>query len=328
MVVFVIGLGSMGKRRIRLLKEYSDIRIIGIESNSQRREEAADQCGIDTYESIEAASMEVKAECAFVCTSPLSHSTVITNCLEHGYHVFTELNLVADGYEQNIKLAREKHLVLFLSSTFLYRYETAHIIDRMRQAKSPVNYIYHIGQYLPDWHPWESYNNFFVGNARTNGCREIFAIELPWLISCFGPVEKISVLKSRNTELKICYDDNYLVQILHKNGTKGSLAVDVVSRKAVRKFEAYSEDLYLTWDGTPDTVVEYDYNEKKDVKINVGPAEHHNQYASFITENPYREEVAAFLKLTENPKLGCAWDFERDLVVLKLIDRIEGIINE
>ncbi len=33
--------------------------------------------------------------------------------------MFTELNLVADGYEDNMKLADEKSLHLFLSSTFL-----------------------------------------------------------------------------------------------------------------------------------------------------------------------------------------------------------------
>ena len=35
-----------------------------------------------------------------------------------------------------------------------------------------------LGQYLPDWHPWESYKSFFVSNKKTNGCRELFAIEL------------------------------------------------------------------------------------------------------------------------------------------------------
>ena len=40
MKLLVIGLGSMGKRRIRLLKEYdSDIEIIGIDKQAIRRDE-------------------------------------------------------------------------------------------------------------------------------------------------------------------------------------------------------------------------------------------------------------------------------------------------
>ena len=70
MVVYVIGLGSMGKRRIRLLSERENIHIIGIESNPERREEVANQFNIETFDSIEAAEESIKGECAFICTSP------------------------------------------------------------------------------------------------------------------------------------------------------------------------------------------------------------------------------------------------------------------
>ena len=55
------------------------------------------------------------------------------------------------------------------------------LIHILQEFSRPVNYIYHIGQYLPDWHPWENYKNFFVGDKRTGGVREIFGIDLPWL---------------------------------------------------------------------------------------------------------------------------------------------------
>lgn len=200
-----------------------------------------------------------------------------------------------------------------------------YIISRVKDSISKLNYIYHVGQYLPDWHPWEDYNSFFVGNPRTNGCREILAIELPWIVTCFGDVKSVNVLKSKNSQLNISYNDNYMIQLQHENGTKGLFAVDIVSRKAVRKFEVYGEDLYLTWGGTPDSIVEYDISEKLDKVIDIkNAAEHENGYASFITENPYREEIATFLNLISNPKAGCKWDFYRDKAVLDLIDKIEG----
>ena len=51
-----------------------------------------------------------------VCTAPLTHAGIITELLQNGLPVFTELNLVPDGYEENIALAKEKGLPLFLSS--------------------------------------------------------------------------------------------------------------------------------------------------------------------------------------------------------------------
>lgn len=323
MKICVIGLGSMGKRRIRLLSEHDGIQIIGVDNNEARRQEVTEKHGIETYGSIAEAIEIAEPDAAFVCTSPIAHGDIIHECLELGLNVFTEINLIDDRYDENMKLAKEKGLVLFLSSTFLYRPETEYIIKRVGESNCKVNYIYHIGQYLPDWHPWESYNSFFVGNKRTNGCREILAIELPWIVSCFGDIVNVFAIKSKNTELKIDYPDNYLIQIEHANGIKGVLAVDIVARKAVRKFEVYGEDIYLTWNGTPDSVTEYDIEEKADKNISMNKDEHISSYASFVTENPYRFEIDAFLKELRGEK-AARWSFEQDKKVLNWIDVIEG----
>lgn len=328
MTVYVVGLGSMGKRRIRLILENENIEVIGVDSNASRAEEAQKLYQIKTFPSLRQAREYKEGTCAFVCTSPLSHAGIIEECLENGLHVFTEINLVSDGYARNMALAKEKGLVLFLSSTFLYRAETEYIAQSIRGSKAPKNYIYHVGQYLPDWHPWENYNDFFVGNVRTNGCREIFAIELPWIVSCFGPVEKIAVEKSKNSSLNIGYDDNYLVSMVHTDGTKGVFAVDVVSRKAVRKLEVFGEDIYLTWGGTPDTVTVFDIDTKTEKTVDLIPAEHREGYAAFITETPYREEIKAFLEAIRGDARNTRWSFDQDSTVLTLIDEIEGISND
>ena len=90
-------------------------------------------------------------------------------------------------------------------------------------------YRYHIGQYLPEWHPLENYKGFFVNNIRSNGCREIFAIELPWLIDAFGDVENVTSIHKKVSGLDIPYDDMYVVNILHKSGIIGNLTVDIVT---------------------------------------------------------------------------------------------------
>lgn len=323
MKILVVGLGSMGKRRIGILRDICpDAQIIGVDSLPQRREEAAEKFGISCCANLDDA-LNMDAQCAVICTSPLSHSGIINTCLKSGLHVFTELNLVSDLYAENIRLAKEKGVVLFLSSTFLYRNEPKYIIDKVKKAESPLNYIYHVGQYLPDWHPWENYKDYFVGDKRTNGCREIFSIELPWLVSCFGKITDFAVNKSKNTQLLIDYADNYMLQLTHESGAKGLLAVDVVSRKAVRKFELFGEDIYLSWGGTPDSLVDYDIEAKRDVKISFEEKARKDGYATFIAESPYYEELSSFLAQVENPSACSRWDFERDLEILSLIDKIE-----
>jgi len=325
MKLIVIGLGSMGKRRIRLIREHKDIEVFGIDSQEARCVEVKEKFGVKCFHNIAEAVKAQPVEAAVISTSPLSHAAIIKECLSFNLHVFTEINLVQDGYDENISLAKDKNLVLFLSSTFLYRKETKAIIKKVNAAKCPLNYIYHVGQYLPDWHPWESYNNYFIGNPRTNGCREIMAIDLPWIVTAFGAVQKVYAIKSKNTNLNISYNDNYLITLEHESGTKGVFAVDVVARKPYRHIEIYGERLQLSWNGTADSLIEYDIENKKDINILFDDAsEHIEGYAAFITENPYREELNSFLKQIAESSYAPAWDFEKDKTVLDIIDLIEA----
>lgn len=319
MRIVVVGLGSMGKRRIRLIQEmYQNYIIIGIDSRSDRRKEASRLFNIECVNSIDNIDT---AECAFICTSPLSHNNLIHDCLLKGWHVFTELNLVPDGYQVNMALSKEMNKTLFLSSTFFYREEIRYIRERVTKEKK-WNYVYHIGQYLPDWHPWENYKDFFLGDKRTNGCREIMAIELPWITGTFGEVESVNVLSDKLTDLNIHYHDNFMIQIRHKNGNKGSLIVDVVSPVAVRKLEIYGEGTYLSWDGTPDSVAEYDSDSKKLVSVSlIEQAEHMEGYSAFVVENAYKNEIREFFNVVEG-NARAQYSFEQDLKVLKLIDMI------
>ena len=327
MNVLVIGLGSMGKRRIRLIKNnMQGINLYGCDISSDRRQEVADLFGIKSFTSMSEAFSAVSFEAAFVCAAPLAHREIILECLEHNLHVFTELNLVADGYDTMVKLAKKKNRILFLSSTFLYRKDVAYITKKAKGVKTSVNYIYHVGQYLPDWHPWESVKDFFVAEKRTNGCREIFAIELPWIIEAFGMVKETTTSKSNLTSLNLGYPDNYTVIIEHENGNRGVLCVDIVSRSPVRRLEVFSEDMHIFWEGNPDSLFTYNLDTKKNEKIETyDKVEKDTKYSHTIIENAYLEEIQDFFKSIQE-ETKTRYSFEKDKEVLAIIDKIEGVL--
>lgn len=331
MNVLVIGLGSMGKRRIRLLQQYvrqeglsdHDWKIIGLDFKEERRTEAQQLFGIETYASFEKAAKEHAIDCAVISTSPLSHASIINQCLTRSLHVFTELNLTDQGYEENVALAKKQGKVLFLSSTFLYRREIRYIKENAKDRMQGMTYRYHIGQYLPEWHPWESYKEFFAGQKMTNGCREIFAIELPWLLDVFGEVEAVEAVHGKLSGLDIDFDDTYQVLLKHKSGVMGTLAVDVVTPRAGREFELWGEGFYLEWRGTPDSLNIYhkDIKQLKQVQL-YEHVEHMEGYDRFVVENAYYEELADYIDTVRGQKTP-GYTFEKDREILALIDRIE-----
>lgn len=321
--LLVIGLGSMGKRRVRLLKRARPgAALCGVDLSPARREEG-EGLGLSMYESLEAALAAQAPRAAFVCTAPITHAKIIARLLQAGVPVFTELNLVDDGYDELIAASKEKGVPLFLSSTMLYRGETQYIKRRVQEFSRPVNYIYHIGQYLPDWHPWENYKNFFVGDKRTGGVREIFGIDLPWLLDTFGPVKHLYVEKDKLSALEIDYPDTYFTVLRHENGTKGVLAVDVVSPKAVRNFEVFGEGLHLFWEGSPQSLAEYDAARKCKVPVDTYTSvEHDARYSDNIVENAYADELEEFFAVLEG-RGTARYSFEKDKQTIALIERIE-----
>lgn len=326
MKIVVVGLGSMGKRRIRLMQQLDGaLEIFGVDFNEERRVQAEKDFSIRTSADLLGVLKKESIDCGFVCTSPLTHTEIIMTLLQNNAHVFTELNLVANHYKQMQELANEKHRTLFLSSTLLYRDDVAAIRERVYGEK--VNYIYHTGQYLPDWHPWEDFRNFFVGDKRTNGCREIFAIDLPWMIKTFGAIKRFARWGGRMSNLPLDYSDSYLLLLEHEHGSSGLLAVDVISRVARRSLEIYSEDMHLFWEGSPESLREYDIDGKAIKQISTYEnIERQNGYSANIIENAYLKEIQTFFKQVQGDLAAVPYTLTDDLTTLRIIDDIESNI--
>jgi len=304
--VVVIGLGSMGRRRIRLMQTLDD---------------APQIIGVDTAATLSEAIAKTHPNAALVCTSPASHGPIVMQCLEAGLHVYMEINLIGDWYEKASALAAEKGLKVFVSSTFLYHPQINYIINAVKGQK--VDYIYHSGQYLPDWHPWESYKNFFVADKRTNACREILAIEFPWILKAFGEVESVHVMKDKNSSLELDFPDNFMISVRHKNGNKGIFCQDVISRKGMRGLEIYSENLHLFWDGRAQKLSRYDIDKKELVPVTLPEdAVIYTDKVPNYFENVYREETKAFFDYLDG-KTQPQHSFTADKMALDLIDSIE-----
>lgn len=323
MKIAVIGLGSMGKRRIRLVQNnFDDIEIIGIDTKKERRDEITANYNVKSQ--IQLSPEDYKnLDAVFVCSSPLSHEKIIKEAIQHKVNVFTEINLINNYYDDIIKISEENNIKIFLSSTFLYRKEIEYI-KNLVSFDNKITYMYHVGQYLPDWHPWESYESFFVNNVKTNAVRELFAIELPWIIDVFGPIEKIKVEKRKISKLNINFPDSYSLILNHQNGVIGTLNVDVVSRKAKRNLNIIGELTQVSWNGTPDSLEKWSNQSKNMEKVNLyDNFDHDTKYAKNIIEDAYLEEIKEFFSIIKGDVNESKYSIEKDKIIIDWIDKIE-----
>lgn len=328
MKIGVIGLGSMGKRRLRLLTDFfPEITLVGVDSRKDRQEEVKDLFKIPTYKSLQEAVKEAQIQAVCICTSPISHESIILEALNTKLHVFTEINLLNHYYEEAMQLAEERNLHLYLSSTFLHRREIK-LFEKAVKEDSKVTYRYHVGQYLPDWHPWESYKDFFVANKKTNGCREIFAIELPWISKVFGKIESFELQKQKISSLEIDYPDNYALVVKHDSGIVGTLNVNILSRIAKRDLDIIGEQTQISWDGSPDGLYQWDEAAKEMVKKDLYTGYMDNQsYSKTIIEDAYLEEIKEYVALLKGEITTTLYSFKKDQAIIELINQFEGDLS-
>ena len=138
----------------------------------------------------------------------------------------------------------------------------------------PLAFLYHSGQYLPDWHPWEDYRKFYVSRRETGGCRGIASLELIWLTSTFGNLDNVIGIKAKVSKLEADIDDIYNVLLEFQNGIQGNLTVDVIARHPYRQMKILGEEgvIFIDWS---ERIVRYFTKEKGwiDKKIDDGVVE-------------------------------------------------------
>ena len=321
----LVGLGSMGRRRLRLLSRFfPSLSLAAVDSRADRRETVSCDFGCPVFESFEEALDRFSPSVLVVSTPPETHSFFLTEALRRGIHTFSELDLVEDGYDEILPFEEQGSPAIFLSSTMLYRGENRWIVENHGMAGERKFYTYHVGQYLPDWHPWERYDQFFVGSVRTNAIRELLCIELPWLARSFGGMTEHRCIWSRTGSLSLPYPDTCHLLLRHANGTTGALTVDCVSRRAVRELRIDGEEGAIVWKGSSESL-RFLAPSGEEIAPLGGEVEIERVegYAEFISETPYLEELRSFFRLISGEQTERLYGYAEHREILSLVDEIE-----
>ena len=190
------------------------------------------------------------------------------------------------------------------------------------------NILYHVGQYLPDWHPYEHVRDFYVSNPATGGAREIVSFELTWLMEALGFPRRVVGMARKTIAIEGAegIDDTYNA-LLDYGDYMLNLCVDVVSRTATRRMVVNGDGKQLRWDWDENCVCLFDPAAKVWEKIPYTMGEAAQGYNANIGESMYIEETRAFLVAAQGgtPFVNT---LERDHQVLKTLFAIEQADRE
>lgn len=319
---FQVGLGSMGKRRIRCLHQLGYEDIVGYDTDETRRTAVADEDGIDVVNRI--SEIEFEAVNAIInSTPPHVHNDYIELGIDKETPVFVEASVIREGLRELNERAKAVDVRIAPSCTMRFHPAVKDMKRIIREGNYGriTNFSYHIGQYLPDWHPWEDVTDYYVSRRDTGGAREMVPYALTWLTDLVGMPLAVCGYYGRTTDVGADIDDTYVINLDLKNGF-GSITVDVTSRYAVRELVINLERGQIQWSWDEDHLEVYEADRDRWIEYETPTSETYEGYNENIHEGMYVEELDAFIQeLTGNAEFPNTLD--DDMKLLSLLNEVE-----
>ena len=257
----VIGLGSMGKRRIRNLVKLGETDILGFDVRGDRCEETKAKYGIRLVESVEEGLAE-GPDLVVISVPPSQHLGYALKAIEAGVSFFSESPVAhtSEAVEHLIRASQHGSKLAAPSCNMLFHAGVKRINRMLSEGQigKVLCVEYEVGHYLPDWHPYEDYRTTYMSSEPAfGGGADVVPMELVWLTKFFGNVKSVTALMRNLRGLEIKAYDTCQMVMETQQGIVVEFHADGVCREPCRRCRLIGEEGTIIWDGIENWVKLY-----------------------------------------------------------------------
>ena len=254
--VLIVGLGSIGKRHLRLARELlpnADVRVLRHQA-CHSIPEHANGC----FSSLEDA-IAFAPHLAVIASPATFHVDSAKSLARAGIHLLVEkpLSAALDGIPQLLETCREQKTVLLTGYNLRF-------LPSLRQFKDSLkgdligrvlSVRCEIGQYLPSWRPDADYRQGVSARRELGGGALLeLSHELDYLRWIFGEVEWVKANLSRQSSLEIDVEDTAHLILGFAPAASGhqligTVNLDFVRHDTTRLCTVIGEKGSLRWNG-------------------------------------------------------------------------------
>lgn len=252
MKILVIGLGSIGQRHVRNIRRLAPLEIIAYRVRGNPLPEDLNGDWLTSFTDLDEA-LAMAPDAALVCTPPATQRAFAMRAVEAGCHVFVEKPIASswDGMDELLQAISERrratlagynlrfHPVLLRARELLH----SNAIGLLTSIRAQV------GQYLPDWHPWEDYRSGYSARAELGGGVILDLIhEIDYVRWLAGPAASLSCFAARCSSLEISTEDTAEIIVSFASGAIGNVHLDYVQRVPTRECMIVGENGSIRFD--------------------------------------------------------------------------------
>ncbi|NQU63800.1 MAG: Gfo/Idh/MocA family oxidoreductase [SAR324 cluster bacterium] len=257
--ILVVGLGSIGKRHLQVLRDHwPDIYISVLRSstgNDVPEEKLADKIVYTIEEAI-----DTKVQSAIIAIPAPYHLYAAKKFIEHGVHILVEKPLT-----ESLASARELGSDLSKSTTvglvgYCLRYDpNATKFKQLLEQKSIGDVLQvsiECGSYLPDWRPGQNYKKN-VSSVKSLGGGVLLELshEFDYARWFFGEIETVFAQYNNSSTLGIDVEDQADLLLTTKAGFPISVHIDFNTRYTRRYCTARGTKGDLIWDAVNNQII-------------------------------------------------------------------------
>jgi predicted dehydrogenase len=272
--ILIVGLGSIGKRHLRLARELlpdADIRVLRHKASNEMHEYSN-----GSFSSIE-ESIAFAPQIAVIASPATFHIATAQALAEAGVHLLIEKPLSAslNGVTQLLETCQTQGVVLlagynlrFLPSLQRYRdLLSESVIGKVLSVRCEI------GQYLPSWRPESDYRQGVSARHELGGGALLeLSHEIDYLRWIFGEVNWVKASLSRQSSLEINVEDTaHLIlgfaSTYDGSQLVGTLNLDFIRHDTTRLCTAIGEKGSLRWNGLSGVVELFEAGAKEWLEV-------------------------------------------------------------
>jgi predicted dehydrogenase len=326
MKALFIGLGSIGQRHLRNLKQLrpdceilsyrvkKSVPLLSKENKIIDNKSLKDHYSILEYSSLTDA-LSQEPNIIFITNPSKFHVKTALECIHSGAHLFIEkpLSSSMNGINKLIEINKQfNYNKIALGYQYRFHPGIKLLKDKFQNIGNIISTSFVNGEYLPDWHPYEDYRVGYAAKKELGGGALVTQIhDFDMSIDLFGMPKSLFAVGGKLSKLEIDVEDSVKILMSNKYNNKIipiSINLDYLRWPKQRTIEIIGDEGQLMLDLNTNKLYFSDLKSRKEYEIIINNIDRNTLFIN---------EMNNFLNFSEG-KENAAVDLENGLNSLRL----------
>jgi len=288
MKIVIFGLGSVGKRHAKILKECFDVELFAFRSGSH----SGNDLGITELYNWKDVENQ-KADAAFITNPTSRHIETALKCASAGMHLFIEkpLSDSMEGVDELAGICREKKLTCYTAYCLRF-HPVIKEIKNLISGKGVLHVRAVCSSYLPSWRQETNSKDTYSASKRLGGGVLLdLSHEFDYISYLFGQIDEIKGFFGRASEVTVDAEDFADVSIKTKKMICVSLHINFLSRLNERMFIVDYEGGYMVGDLIESKIEASNGNKKETMTFSSDRDAYFKEQTQYFFNNMGKPEI-------------------------------------